>query len=116
MITIRAGTHAYQLLQLLSVTGEIPPNVLSILGNERVLYNLIHKLESVQNIRFDKNGQVYHTKLIQVSGKKDTRTIRLYKKALDTLNELAPGLLDWYLQYPRFYYEMERLGGSQNGG
>ena len=98
MITIRAGTHAYQLLQLLCVTGEIPPNVLSILGNERVFDNLIHKLESVQNIRFAKDGRVYHTKLIQVSGKKDTRSIRLYKKALDTLNELGPGLLEWYLR------------------
>ena len=98
MITIRAGTHAYQLLQLLAVTGEIPPRVFSILGNERVFENLIHKLSSVQNIRFDKGGQVYHTKLIQVSGKKDTRSIRLYKKALDTLNELYPGLLDWYMR------------------
>jgi len=98
VITIRAGNHAYQLLQLLSVAGEIPPSILPLLGNKRVFENLIYKLESVQNIRFDKSGQVYRTKLIQVSGKKDTRTIRLYKKALDILNELHPGLLEWYLQ------------------
>ena len=98
MITMRPGTHAYQLLQLLAVAGEILPSALSILGNERVFNNLIHKLKSVQNIRFDKNGQDYQSKLIQVSGKKDTRTIRLYRKALVLLNELYPGLLEWYLK------------------
>jgi len=97
VITIRPRTHAYKLIQLLSVAGEIPPGALSLLGSERVFDNLVHKLELSQNFRFDKDGQVYHTKLIQVSGRKDTRTIRLYKKAVDVLDELTPGLLKWYM-------------------
>ena len=68
-----------------------------MLGSERVFDNLIHKLELVQNFRFNKEGQVYRSKLIQISGKKDTRTIRLYKKAVDVLDELTPGLFKWYM-------------------
>jgi len=97
MITVRPGSHTHQLLQLLSTMGEIPTDVLPLLGNERVLAVLVHKLESVQDIRFEKNGPVYHVKLLQVSGKKGERTIRLYRKGLPVLDGLSPGLQDWYL-------------------
>ncbi len=97
MITVRPGSHAHRLLQLLSSVGEIPANSLSLLGNERVLAALVHKLESVQDIRFDKEGAVYRTKLLQLSGKRGERTIRLYKKGLPILEELHPGLYEWYM-------------------
>jgi len=97
MISFRPGSHAQRLLQLLSTAGEIPTDTLTLLGNERVLAALVHKLESVQDIRFDKSGPVFHVRLIQVSGKKGSRTIRLYRKGLPVLNGLYPGLLDWYL-------------------
>jgi len=73
MITIRPGSHVHRLLQLLSTAGEIPMSALSLLGNERVLSVLVHKLESVQDIRFDRDGEIYRTKLIHVSGKKGER-------------------------------------------
>jgi hypothetical protein len=82
MITVRPGSHVHRLISLLSVAGEIPTSALSLLGSERVLAALVHKLESVQDIRFDKSGQVYRVRLIQVSGKKGERSIRLYKKGL----------------------------------
>ena len=97
MITARPGSHVHQLLQLLSTAGEIPTSALSIIGNERVIKALVHKLESIQDIRFDKGGPVYHVRLIQISGKKDTRTVRFYKKGLSVLDGLYPGLLDWYM-------------------
>ncbi|MCL2343324.1 MAG: hypothetical protein FWC62_05445 [Firmicutes bacterium] len=97
MITIRPGSHTHRLLQLLSTVGEIPTAALPLLGNERVLAVLIHKLESVQDIRFDKNGPVYRVKLIQVSGKKGERTIRLYRKGLPVLDGLNTGLQGLYL-------------------
>jgi len=97
MITVRPGSHTHRLLQLLSTAGEIPASALSLLGSERVLSALVHKLESAQDIRFDKDGLVYHARLIQVSGKKGARTIRLYKKGLPVLDGLYPGLLDWYM-------------------
>jgi hypothetical protein len=98
MITIRPGSHILKLLQLISTAGEIPTNALSLLGNERVMKALVHKLETVQDIRFDKDGQVCHARLIQVSGKKGERTIRLYKKGLPVLDGVYPGLPDWYIK------------------
>ena len=97
MITARPGSHVHQLLQLITAAGEIPASALPIIGNERVMAALVHKLESIQDIRFSRGGFVYHVRLIQVSGRKDKRTIRLYKKGLVVLDELYQGLLDWYL-------------------
>ena len=97
MITVRPGSHVHQLLQLLSTAGEIPVSALSLLGNERVLSTLVHKLESVQDIRFQRDGEVYRSKLIQMSGKKGERTIRLYRKGLPVLDGLYPGLHERYL-------------------
>ena len=97
MITIRPGSHIHRLLQLVSTAGEIPTSALALLGNERVLTALVRKLESVQDIRFHKGGPVYRVKLIQVSGKKGARTIRLYKKGLPVLDGLYPGLYERYM-------------------
>jgi len=97
MITVRPGSHVHRLLQLLTTAGEIPASALMLLGNERVLSALAHKLESAQDIRFGKGGQACRAKLIQMSGKKGNRTIRLYKKGLPVLDGLHPGLLGWYL-------------------
>ena len=93
MITIRHGSHVLRLLQFISTAGEVPTNALSLLGSDRVLSALVHKLESAQDIRFNKDGSVYHIKLIQISGRKGNRTIRLYMKGLPVLDGLYPGLL-----------------------
>jgi len=97
MITARPGSHVHQLLQLLSTAGEIPVSALPLIGNERVIKALVHKLESIQGIRFDRVGPVYHVRLVQVSGRIQMRTIRLYKKGLAVLDGLYPGLLEWYM-------------------
>ena len=97
MITARPGSHVHQLLQLLSIAGEIPVSALPLIGNERVIKALVHKLESIQGIRFDRVGPVYHVRLVQVSGRIQMRTIRLYKKGLAVLDGLYPGLLEWYM-------------------
>lgn len=109
MIAIRPGSHLHRLLILLSVAGEFPTNSLGILGNERVMKALVHKLESVQVLRSDRDGSDYTTKLLQVSGKGDTRTIRFYKKALPILNELHPGAFGYYLEAFRGH----RFSGDQ---
>jgi hypothetical protein len=98
MTTIRPGSHILRLLQLLSTAGEIPTDALSLLGNERVLKALAHKLESAQELRFGKDGSVYTTKLLQISGKKELKTIRLFKGALPMLSELHPAALDYYME------------------
>jgi len=114
MITIRPGSHTHQLLQLLSTAGEIPTSALSLLGSKRSYLDLIHKLESVQDIKFASGGPVYRAKLIQVSGKKGGRNIRLYKKGLPVLDGLYPGLLGWYMEtfrqhsFPNDQFHIER--------
>ncbi len=97
MITIRPGSHAYRLLMLLSVGGEYPSSALGILGKVRVYKALVHSLESVQSVRVHRDGHVYTTKLMTVSGKRANRTIRLYRGALPVLNETHPNALEYYL-------------------
>lgn len=97
MITMRAGSHARKLLQILSAAGEFPARSLHLLGNERTIVPLVHKLESNQDLRLDRNGSVCSTKMVQLSGKRGSRTIRLYKGALPLLNELHPSALEYYL-------------------
>jgi hypothetical protein len=97
MITVRPGSHVHRLLHLLSSAGEIPQSALSLLGKERVMTALVHELESVRDIRVGKDGEVFRTKLIRVSGKRGERTVRLYRKGLPVLDGLYPGLLDHYM-------------------
>ena len=97
MITIRPGSHAYRLILLLSVAGEFPTGSLGILGNVRVIKALVHKMESIQSFRSDRDGDVYTVKLLTISGKRGSRTIRLYKSALPLLEEIHPDALRYYL-------------------
>jgi len=97
VVTVKAGSHTYQLLQLLSIAGEFPASSLHLLGSERSIKDLVHKLESVQEIRFPPNESVLRTKVLTVSGWKETRNIRLSKSALPLLNGLHPGALEYYL-------------------
>lgn len=98
MITIRPGSRVYRLLFLLSVAGEYPVKSLHLLGNGRDLKKFIHQLEEVHDFRTDRDGTVYTTKLLTVSGKRDSRTIRLYKGALPILSALHPDAPGYYLE------------------
>ena len=96
MITIRPGSRVYRLLLLLSVAGEYPVKSLHLLGSERDLKKLIHRLEKAEDYRTDRDGPITTTRLISVSGKRDLRTIRLCKGALPILSELQPDALEYY--------------------
>lgn len=98
MITIRPSSYVYQLLELLCVAGEFPVRSLSVLGNERTVKALVHRLESVQDLRMGKDAPVHTMKMLQISGKGSNRTLRLYKRALPLLEELHPGALGSYNQ------------------
>ena len=51
MINLRQGSHAYLLLRLLAVTGEIPMKIVRMLGSERSWKVLIYKMSTVQKVR-----------------------------------------------------------------
>lgn len=57
MLYIRPGTHALTLLQLLSVAGEFPVRALSILGSQRTLQELVHRLEDRHTIEVSWSGK-----------------------------------------------------------
>lgn len=110
MITLRPGSHVLNFLQLLSITGEFPAKSLSILGNERFLKKLVYKLEAPNEFRFERDGAVFSTKLLQLSGKRDQRTVRLYKGALPILGEMHPCALQYYLNA----FQNHRFPGDSN--
>ena len=97
MITVRPGSHMFFLLCLLSVSGEYPSKSLGIFGDVRTIKTMVHKMEAVQKIRLYSNDTVLETKLFQLSGKSDKRTIRLTKNALAVLKEIHPDALRYYL-------------------
>lgn len=99
-MTVRPGSHMYQLLRLLSVSGEFPGRSVGILGDVRTIKAMIHKMEAVQKIRLS-DDTILTSRLFQLSGKGDKRTIRLHKNALEVLNDIHPKALDNYLtSYP----------------
>ncbi len=97
MITLRPGSHAYRLLLILSAVGEFPTRSVHLLGSVRTLEALIHRLEVSQQFRSETGTDLGVRKMLTVSGKRDRRTIRLYKSALPLLNTLHPDALTSYL-------------------
>ncbi|MDR3314321.1 MAG: hypothetical protein LBS96_07695 [Oscillospiraceae bacterium] len=109
MVNVRAGNYVYQLLQLLALAGEFPAASLCLLGNERVIKALVHRLESVQEMRFSTGGQVYVTKLLQVSGQRERRTVHLHRSTLPLLQELHSEASAYYLDT----FQGHKFSGSE---
>ena len=110
MLTIRPGSRARRLLFLLSIAGEFPTKSLHLLGNGRNLNRFIRQLECVQEFRTNRYGDTYTTKLLTTSGKRGSRTIRLFRGALPILNELHPNALRYYLDS----FREHRFSGDPN--
>ena len=87
MIHFKPGSHAYNLINLLSVTGEFPLCSLEILGSRQTYENAIRRMLTTQKIV---DGQEDITcKLLTVSGLNGRRRIRLTKEALPILKWLG---------------------------
>jgi len=100
----------YRLLRLLSVSGEFPCSSLGILGDTRTVKAMVHKMEAVQNIRLSSNGSILTSRLFQISGKGNMRTIRLNKNALAILGDIHPDAPGSYLaSYPDNRFTGDRL-------
>lgn len=92
MITLRTGSHALNIITLLSVTGEFPMRSLKLLGNERVLKALVHKMTTPQDYRLPhtQTEERITCKLLNVSGKGSSKSIRFSKAALP--------ILEWFIR------------------
>ena len=89
MIHIRPGSQVYEILTLLSIVGEFPTCSLHLLGSERVYKALVSKLTEKQECCHTETGEVITTKVLTISGKSSSKTIRLFRKALPILGWLG---------------------------
>ncbi|MCM1295942.1 MAG: hypothetical protein NC311_10410 [Muribaculaceae bacterium] len=94
MIHFKPSSHAYNIINLLSVTGEFPLASLGILGSTQTYENTIRKMLTPQKI-MDGNEELNCT-LLTVSGMNGRRKIRLTKEALPILKWL--GAEDYYYE------------------
>ncbi len=105
MIHFKPGSHAYNIINLLSVTGEYPLCSLEILGSRQTYENAIRRMLIPQKIVDGQEEITY--KLLTVSGQNGLRRIRLTKEALP--------ILKW-LGAEKYYYEnYMRSHRSSNG-
>ncbi|MFT3951739.1 MAG: hypothetical protein QM689_07360 [Oscillospiraceae bacterium] len=94
MITMRPGSYTHQLVKLLSFTGEYPVRSLRLLGNDRAVRALVHRLTSVQVFRNPQTGLQMTCRLLRICPGK---SIRLRKQALPILDWIHPEALGYYL-------------------
>lgn len=109
MLTLRPGSQAHRLVSILSVAGEFPIRALHLLGKERVLRDLVRRLTVSQRIRNPSTGEYLESKLLQLTGKGASKSIRFYKGALPILEWLHP---DAYRYYMESFWE-HRFPGDQ---
>ena len=95
MLTLQPSSYAFRLVQTLAVTGEYPISSLPLLGNERVLKQLIRRL-SLPEMICNSHGEMLRTKLLILNGKGREKSLRLYKGALPMLHWLHPGAYEYY--------------------
>ena len=98
MLHFRPGSQAWQLITLLSIVGEFPFRSLRLLGNERVLKALVTKLSLPQTIRNPQTETEMACRLLTVTGKSNSKTVRLYKAALPILDWLHPEAYRYYME------------------
>ena len=106
MLHFTPGSHAHRLITLLSVVGEYPMNSVCLLGGVQVYKTLIRKMCEKQVVRFDDTGEEFETKLLNVSGKGQSKTIRLYKGALPILDRMGAG------EYYRAAFDNHKFRGD----
>ena len=106
MLHFTPGSHAHRLITLLSVVGEYPMNSVCLLGGVQVYKTLIRKMCEKQVVRFDDTGEELETKLLNVSGKGQSKTIRLYKGALPILDRMGAG------EYYRAAFDNHKFRGD----
>ena len=94
MIHFKPGSQAYNLIALLSVTGEFPLASIGILGSKQTYENTIRRMLAPQRIA-DVEGDIT-CKLLNVSGLNGRRKIRLTKEALPLLELM--GAKEYYCE------------------
>ena len=90
MIYIRQDTLAYELLTFLAYVGEFPYASMYLFGNKEVWRKLVSKLSQEQTYRIPDCSDKITGRLLNLSGSKKTRTIRLSQKGASVLALVNP--------------------------
>lgn len=98
MITIRQDSRVFTLLTLLSYVGEFPLSSIHLLGSKEAWRKLIHQLTIPQAFRFPDSSDRINCKLLLVTGKGKSKSIRLSKSAVSILERLNPEAAQYYSQ------------------
>lgn len=98
MIIIKPESATIKLLQYLSVVGEFPLTVLDLLGSKRTYRELIRRYTLRQEMRFSRSGNNYVLRFLSLSNKGKYKTVRLYKPAIEVLQEIHPLAESYYME------------------
>ena len=82
---------------MLSIVGEYPIRSLYLLGNERAYKALVHKLTTPETFRIPQTETELTTRLLTVTGKGNSGSVRFYKGALPILDWLHPDAYRYYM-------------------
>lgn len=97
MIHFRPGSHAYDIVSVIGITGEFPYRSVRLFGNARTYKVLIGRLCEVQTFRDYNSGDEMTCRLLTVTGKSFGKTVRLYKAAIPILKWISPYAEENYL-------------------
>lgn len=98
MITIRRDSRVFTLLTLLSYVGEFPVSSIHLLGSKEAWRKLIHQLTLQQTYRFPDESDRINCRLLLVTGKGKSKSIRLSKAAVQILERINPEAARYYTQ------------------
>lgn len=97
MIHFRPGSHAYDIVSVIGITGEFPYRSVRLFGNARTYKVLIGRLCEVQTFRDYNSRDEMTCRLLTVTGKSFGKTVRLYKAAIPILRWISPYAEENYL-------------------
>ena len=96
MIILKSGSHAYRLLSLLLQVAEFPYYSLGLLGNRRTFTFTAERMATEQEIMLSDGKSDFIGRLITISGKGKSKTIRLNACAFSLLEKLYPDEYRYY--------------------
>lgn len=104
MIYLNPGSHAFELIRILALTGEFPFRSLCLLGSSRSWKDLVCKLCKTEQFQVPGTDYKRTCRMLSVSGKRKMKTVRLCKAGLPILQKMLPDAYEFYMeqygQYP----------------
>ena len=98
MIHIRRDSTVYELLTFFAYVGEFPYAAIPLLGGYDTNRKAIYKMSKDQQFRIPNHDQVISGRLLNISGSKKQKTIRLSQVGVTVLEMVNPEAGAYYAQ------------------